>query len=62
MSLLKTLLFSVFATKAAASCAYGTHLLPRAEGGETVEIKDFGYSGGRVRETIYQTEQYGHFG
>ena len=32
----------LFATEAVASCAYGTHLHPRAEG--TVEVNTFGYS------------------
>ncbi|KAJ4385600.1 hypothetical protein N0V93_010029 [Gnomoniopsis smithogilvyi] len=43
-SILRGLLFTVSATQVAASCAYGTHLMPRAEHG--VEIKSFGYTGG----------------
>ncbi|RKK08933.1 hypothetical protein BFJ63_vAg9956 [Fusarium oxysporum f. sp. narcissi] len=41
---LRALLFSAFASKAIASCAYGTLLQPRAEGGK-VEVNTFGYTG-----------------
>ncbi|KAI3397367.1 hypothetical protein diail_10817 [Diaporthe ilicicola] len=45
MRMLRTALVAAFAvTKVAASCAYGTPLMPRAEGGE-VPINTFGYSG-----------------
>ncbi|RGP79881.1 carbonic anhydrase [Fusarium longipes] len=41
---LQLLLLGAFASKAMASCAYGTLLHPRAEGG-TVEVNTFGYTG-----------------
>ncbi|KAF4341374.1 carbonic anhydrase [Fusarium beomiforme] len=41
---LRALLLSAFASKAIASCAYGTLLQPRAEGGK-VEVNTFGYTG-----------------
>ncbi|KAF4451530.1 hypothetical protein F53441_5487 [Fusarium austroafricanum] len=41
---LKALLLGAFASKALASCAYGTLLHPRAEGGK-VEVNTFGYTG-----------------
>lgn len=45
MAMLRTALVAAFAaTEVAASCAYGTHLMPRAEEGE-VPINTFGYSG-----------------
>ncbi|KAH7014833.1 alpha carbonic anhydrase [Ilyonectria destructans] len=42
---LKLALVAALASKALASCAYGTLLRPRAEEGATVEIKDFAYVG-----------------
>ncbi|KAH8670707.1 periplasmic alpha-carbonic anhydrase [Ilyonectria robusta] len=42
---LKLALVAALASKALASCAYGTLLRPRAEEGATVEIKDFAYIG-----------------
>lgn len=48
MAMLRTALVAAFAaTEVAASCAYGTHLMPRAEEGE-VPINTFGYSGAIV--------------
>lgn len=45
MAMLRTALVAAFAaTEVVASCAYGTHLMPRAEEGE-VPINTFGYSG-----------------
>ncbi|POS72102.1 hypothetical protein DHEL01_v209505 [Diaporthe helianthi] len=45
MAMLRAALVAAFAaTEVAASCAYGTHLMPRAEDGE-VPINTFGYSG-----------------
>lgn len=45
MAMLRTTLVAALAaTEVAASCAYGTHLMPRAEEGE-VPINTFGYSG-----------------
>lgn len=44
---LKLALVAALASKALASCAYGTLLRPRAEEG-TVEIKDFAYTGTKV--------------
>ncbi|KAL2293031.1 hypothetical protein FJTKL_08043 [Diaporthe vaccinii] len=45
MSMLRTALVAAFAaTEVAASCAYGTPLMPRAEEGE-VPVNTFGYSG-----------------
>lgn len=45
MAMLRTALVAAFAaTEVAASCAYGTHLMPRAEEGE-VPVNTFGYSG-----------------
>lgn len=41
---LRALLLSAFASEAIASCAYGTLLQPRAEGGK-VEVNTFGYTG-----------------
>ncbi|KAG8670400.1 hypothetical protein FPOAC2_09759 [Fusarium poae] len=41
---LRALLLGAFASKAMASCAYGTLLHPRAEDG-TVEVNTFGYTG-----------------
>lgn len=46
---LKLALVAALASKALASCAYGTLLRPRAEEGATVEIKDFAYNGVKVR-------------
>lgn len=41
---LRGLLLAAFASKAIASCAYGTLLHPRAEDG-SVEVNTFGYTG-----------------
>lgn len=46
--MLQTLVLVASATRVFASCAHGTFLSPRAEGG-TVEVKTFGYSGTIVR-------------
>ncbi|KAK3988027.1 alpha carbonic anhydrase [Cladorrhinum sp. PSN332] len=42
--LFQTLIFAASATRVFASCAYGTHLMPRAEDGE-VKVSTFGYTG-----------------
>ncbi|KAK1768256.1 alpha carbonic anhydrase [Phialemonium atrogriseum] len=42
---LPVLVIAASATRVWASCAYGTHLFPRAEEGGAVEIKTFGYAG-----------------
>ncbi|CAN8101966.1 unnamed protein product [Discula destructiva] len=44
-STLRTLLFAASASQVAASCAYGTHLSPRAVPGAPVPIATFGYNG-----------------
>ncbi|KAK4223403.1 alpha carbonic anhydrase [Podospora fimiseda] len=41
--LFQTLIFAASATRVFASCAYGTHLMPRAEG--EVKVSTFGYFG-----------------
>lgn len=55
MAMLRTALVAAFAaTEVAASCAYGTHLMPRAEEGE-VPVNTFGYSGTIVCYTSHLT-------
>jgi hypothetical protein len=45
---LRALFLAASATRVIASCAHGTFLRPRAEGG-TVEVAKFGYTGSIVR-------------
>lgn len=49
---IRLLIFAASATQVIASCAYGTHLSPRAEEGGAVEVKTFGYAGAIVRYQI----------
>jgi hypothetical protein len=48
--LLKVSLFAASATQVLASCAYGTHIQPRAEEGGAVKVNTFGYAGTIVSE------------
>lgn len=58
MSMLRTALVAAFAaTEVAASCAYGTPLMPRAEEGE-VPVNTFGYSGTIVCYTSHSEFVY----
>jgi hypothetical protein len=48
-------LFAASATNVMASCAYGTHLSPRAEEGGAVKVNTFGYAGAIV--CIFSTDE-----
>lgn len=45
----RILMIAASVTHASASCAYGTHLSPRAEEGAPIEVNTFGYTGVIVR-------------
>lgn len=45
----RILIVAASVTHASASCAYGTHLSPRAEEGAPIEVNTFGYTGVIVR-------------
>lgn len=45
----RILIVAASVTHASASCAYGTHLSPRAEEGAPIKVNTFGYTGVIVR-------------
>ena len=47
--LLRVVAIAASVTQAVASCAYGTHLAPRAEEGGEIKVNTFAYTGTQVR-------------
>jgi hypothetical protein len=56
---LKALFLATLAREVLASCAYGTHLQPRAEG--QVKVNTFGYTGQIVRFSTLPFEKMDRF-